>query len=100
PVPLPSGRIRGVSFDYGHVLGGLDLHELADRLAHGPGRSPDLDAIRAAMPTAYAAHDRAIAAGEGHEAAWYALVGALVEAGGSHPGADARRAAVDALWAA
>jgi hypothetical protein len=30
---IPRGAVRGLSFDYGHVLGGVDLDELARRCA-------------------------------------------------------------------
>lgn len=82
------------------MLGGLDLDELARRLADGPGGPPDPSGIRAAMPEAYRAHDAAIAAGAGHEGAWRALVGALVDGAGSHPDPASREAAIDALRAA
>lgn len=87
---IPPGSIRGISFDYGHVLGGLDLEALAQRVA-----APDaVSTMRAAMPLAYRLHDEAIARGLGHEAGWRALMGALVEAAGI---AD-RIATIDALW--
>jgi putative hydrolase of the HAD superfamily len=77
---LPRGSVRGVSFDYGHVLGGIDLDELARRIAaHGPAAS--VPRIRESMPDAYRAHDAAIARGEGHEAGWKALMGHMVGAG-------------------
>jgi len=88
-------RVRGVSFDFGHVLVGLDLDEVASRLRpHCP--AVDLEAVRAAMPAAYAAHDQVVADGGGHEAGWRALVRALVVAGA--PGIADVEAMVEALW--
>ena len=94
---LPRGSVRGVSFDYGHVLGGIDLDELGRRVeAHGAVAS--VPRIRAAMPEAYRAHDAAIARGEGHEAGWKALMGHMVGAGVD--GVDSVQLAtiVQALW--
>jgi putative hydrolase of the HAD superfamily len=81
-------KARGVSFDYGHVLGGLDLAELAARIDRE--RAP----LDAALPAAYAAHDRAIAEGLGHEAGWRALMRTLLEAAQ----ADNVESSVDRLW--
>lgn len=95
--PLTRGCVAGVSFDYGHVLGGLDLGELARRIdriaAPVVARVDDLEA---AMAAAYAAHDAAIARDEGHERAWRALMAALVSAGGV--AASERSRVVEALW--
>jgi putative hydrolase of the HAD superfamily len=93
---LPRGTIRGVSFDYGHVLGGIDLDELVRRVVT-QGFSASREAIAAAMPAAYRAHDAAIARGEGHAAGWKALMGHMVAEGcGTAPHAVAH--VVDALW--
>ncbi len=89
---LPRGCIRGISFDYGHVLGALDLDELSSRLG-----GVDTNALRAAEPAAYRAHDEAIANGLGHESGWRALMTTLVVASGAR--GDVREH-VDALWAA
>jgi HAD superfamily hydrolase (TIGR01549 family) len=94
---------RAVSFDYGHVLGGLDRAELAGRLrAFAEGHEVDERALRDARVAAYRAHDEAIARGLGHEAGWRALVGTLVAAAWSRAGLgeDTRDAAVEALWRA
>lgn len=94
---LPRGSVRGVSFDYGHVLGGIDLDELARRIeAHGPAAS--VPRIRAAMPEAYRAHDAAIARGDGHEAGWKALMGHMVAAGVDDVDSLQLAAIVQALW--
>lgn len=99
-MPIPRGAVRGISFDYGHVLAGLDLHELCERLREGPGGPPSLGTLRSAMPAAYRAHDDAIAAGLGHEGGWRALMATLVAAGGSHPEAADAQEAVQSLWRA
>jgi putative hydrolase of the HAD superfamily len=94
---LPRGSVRGVSFDYGHVLGGIDLDELARRIeAHGS--SVDVARVRAAMPDAYRAHDAAIARGEGHEAGWKALMGHMVAAGADGASPVQVATIVQALW--
>ncbi len=105
---IPRGAVKGISFDYGHVLGGLDLDELASRLIeeHGVRATGVAPALRAALPAAYRAHDDAIAAGLGHEQGWRALMGVLVATamprtqGGAGFDDDARARAVDALWRA
>jgi FMN phosphatase YigB (HAD superfamily) len=74
---LPRGSIHAISFDYGHVLGALDLSELSERLG-----GVDENALLAAEPAAYRAHDAAIANGLGHERAWRALMTTLVVAAG------------------
>ena len=93
---LARGSVRGVSFDYGHVLGGIDLEELVRRIERN-GFDAKKQAIAEAMPEAYRAHDAAIARGEGHEAGWKALMGHMVASGS---GRDARscESVVDALW--
>jgi len=96
-VTIPRGAVRALSFDYGHVLGGLDLGELAERL-RGEHFPAEIGTLRAAMATAYRAHDAAIAAGHGHEAGWRALMNVFVTAG-TVPEADRDRI-VDALWRA
>lgn len=94
-------RARAISFDYGHVLGGLDLGELERRLrARAPSRAVRAAELREARIDAYRAHDDAIARGLGHEAGWRALVRALVAAGWPDAGAAELEAAVDALWRA
>jgi HAD superfamily hydrolase (TIGR01549 family) len=86
-MPLEPRSIDAISFDYGHVLGGFDLEELAARLVtyaqahHLPPPSGSIEALANAMPEAYARHDRAIEAGAGHEGGWRALVAVMVEAG-------------------
>lgn len=100
---IPHGAVRGISFDYGHVLGGLDLHELASRVEGrvegAPARTATVEALRASLPAAYRAHDDAIARGLGHERAWRALMGVLVA---TVPSLDARarERVVDELWRA
>ncbi len=48
---------------------------------------------------AYAAHDAAVAAGDGHEGGWRALIGELVAAAwGAAPPSAAVAEVVDALW--
>lgn len=89
---LPAGSVRGISFDYGHVLGALDLEALRDRLQLA---ADAVSTMRAAMPAAYRVHDEAIARGEGHEAGWRALMATLLEAAA----VEDRTAAVDRLWA-
>lgn len=91
---IPAGAVRGISFDYGHVLGGLDLTELCGRL----GLTQDaIRAMTAAMPAAYHAHDEAIAAGVGHEQAWRALIDTLLATAITRAH---RASAIDALWQA
>ncbi len=100
---IPRGAVHAISFDYGHVLGGLDLDELAARLRpHAAGdRAPDVAAVRAAMPAAYREHDRVVALGHGHEAGWRALMGVLVAAAFGAPEDRTRDAdVVEALWRA
>jgi HAD superfamily hydrolase (TIGR01509 family) len=102
-------RVRAISFDYGHVLGGFDLAELSARLrALAPARAIDEVALRGALAEAFGAHDDAIGAGLGHEVGWRRLVGTLVEAawgvGRGVPVDVAERAnideTVDAQWRA
>jgi putative hydrolase of the HAD superfamily len=103
---IPRGSVRAISFDYGHVLGGLDLDELAARL----DRRDSIEAIRAAMPAAYVAHDDAVLAGGGHEGGWRALMSTLVAAAFGRPAGPASTEAtvtaaqiaeaVEALWRA
>lgn len=90
---LPARSIQGISFDYGHVLAGLDLGELRSRL----GGRVTVDALRKAMPAAYQAHDDAIAAGRGHEGGWRALVSTLLRRAGLDERIDEE---VEALWQA
>ncbi len=108
PMAALSATTTAISFDYGHVLGGIDRRELAARLSTlaaamhlAPPRGTEAE-ITAAMPDAYAAHDRAIADGLGHAGGWRALVGTLVDAGIGAPGLgqDERAAIVTALWEA
>jgi putative hydrolase of the HAD superfamily len=94
---LAPGSVRGVSFDYGHVLGGIDLGELARRV-NGLGAAADVARIRAAMPDAYRAHDSAIARGDGHEAGWKALMGCMVAAGTELVSHVHVARIVEALW--
>lgn len=97
---IPRGAVRGLSFDYGHVLGGLDLDELSARLAPSAPKEERATLrarMLAAMPTAYRLHDEAIARGAGHEGGWRALMATLVDAAAS---GVARDEMVDALWAA
>ncbi len=98
---MPS--VRAISFDYGHVLAGLDLAELAARLRTRE-RAATLDerALAAALLGAYDALDAAIAAGRGHEGAWRALVSTLVRAAwhASAPDAPSVVDAVEELWRA
>lgn len=95
-MPISPRSIRGISFDYGHVLAGLDLHELRSRLVHR-GERVTVDALRNSMPAAYHAHDVAIAQGLGHEQGWRALVGTLLRGGGIVDDVDRE---IDALWQA
>lgn len=81
---------KAISFDYGHVLGGLDLEELARRIDRD--RAP----LDAALPAAYDAHDRVIAEGRGHEAGWRALMRTLVEAAK----VDDVEGSIETLWRA
>lgn len=76
---IPRGAARAVSFDYGHVLGGLDLVEVARRFVEVGGTSPNVESMRAALPRAYRAHDDAIAHGESHARAWHALMRVVVQ---------------------
>jgi putative hydrolase of the HAD superfamily len=96
---LSRGCVRGVSFDYGHVLGGIDLPELARRIAPH-GLVADVSRIAAAMPDAYRAHDAAIARGEGHEAGWRALMGHMVAEGTGSTSSMQIATIVEALWTA
>jgi putative hydrolase of the HAD superfamily len=89
---IPRGAVRGVSFDFGHVLVGLDLDELRGRLESDVA----IVALREVMPAAYRAHDEAVARGAGHEGGWRALMAVFVRAAGVR---DAEPA-IDALWAA
>lgn len=101
-------RARAISFDYGHVLGGLDLAELSSRLrAIAPARPIDDVALRGALADAFRAHDEAIDAGLGHEGGWRRLIGRLVEAAwcidAAAPASAERalvEATVDAQWRA
>ncbi|GAC1352756.1 MAG: hypothetical protein NVS3B20_17650 [Polyangiales bacterium] len=96
---IPYAAVQVLSFDYGHVLGGLDLTQLALRLlpfaapmvrepdasvvARSNGDAPTawpVEVMKRAIPQAYRAHDARIAAGEGHEQAWRSLMQVLVEA--------------------
>ncbi|GAC1375448.1 MAG: HAD family hydrolase [Polyangiales bacterium] len=101
---IPRGAVRAISFDYGHVLGGLDLEELLRRLeelggtATGRAQMPAvLAALHGALPEAYRAHDDAIGAGLGHERAWRRLMERIIEASGK-VGASHLDETVDALW--
>lgn len=89
---IPRGRVKGVSFDYGHVLGALDVEELARRIG---APATGVAAIRAAMSDAARAHERAIAGGQGHEGGWRAFVGTLVRASGAPFSVDET---VEELW--
>ena len=93
---LARGSVRGISFDYGHVLGGIDLDELVRRIGK-QGFSASRERIAAAMPDAYRAHDVAIARGLGHEAGWKALMGHMVACGTARDAASCAPV-VDALW--
>jgi len=89
---LAAGSVRGISFDYGHVLGALDLDELSSRLG-----GASVEAMRRALEAAHRAHDEAIVLGRGHEFAWRELMTTLVHSavgGGDH------KAVIDRLWAA
>jgi HAD superfamily hydrolase (TIGR01509 family) len=102
------GDIGGISFDYGHVLAGLDLDELRSRLeamANAFGviaPRGTRDSLEAALPRAYVLHDEAIARGLQHEGGWRALIATLVDAGMGDRVIDGamRDRFVDALWAA
>ena len=96
---LPRDSVRGISFDYGHVLGGLDLDELARRIG-SLGADADVVKLKDSMGEAYREHDAAIARGEGHEAGWRALMGHLVAAGSGVTNPVHLTRIVDALWAA
>ena len=99
---LPRDSVRGISFDYGHVLGGLDLDELARRIGALGALGADADVVKLkdSMGEAYREHDAAIARGEGHEAGWRALMGHLVGAGSGVTDHVRLARIVDALWAA
>lgn len=88
--------IKAVSFDFGHVLAGLDLGELERRLIElgvAAPRDPS-----PAIPAAYRAHDEIVAT-DGHEAGWRALVATLVaEAAGRE--VKLLDPLVNALWEA
>ncbi len=75
-----AAKARGISFDFGHVLVGLDFEELAKRL-HALCSNVSPEALKRAVPDAYHAHDEAIARGVGHEQGWRELVRVLVHAG-------------------
>jgi FMN phosphatase YigB (HAD superfamily) len=81
---IPRGAALAVSFDYGHVLGGLDVGEIAGRLveagllASDADRAPVVERMRGAMADAYKSHDESIARGQGHERAWFALMKVVV----------------------
>lgn len=96
---LIRGSVRGISFDYGHVLGGIDLAELQRRIeAHQCGVNAVF--LQGSMAQAYRAHDAAIARGEGHEAGWRALMGHMVAAGAELSDSVQIASIVQALWAA
>lgn len=97
-MPIPRGAVRGVSFDYGHVLGGIDFVELASRF--GAADSPSaIDGMRGAMVDAYRAHDDGIARGLGHERAWHMLMAILVRASGRVRAEDVETIVAE-LWRA
>ena len=106
---IPRGAVAAISFDYGHVLAGIDVPELCARLAADADRTAEraaatsaatCAAVRASMTDAYRAHDEAIGAGLGHQAGWRALMDVLVRAAGTHVDARAHARAVDRLWEA
>lgn len=96
-MPIPNGSVRAISFDYGHVLGGLDFDDLAARFVELGRARGDIARMRGALGEAYRAHDQVIAAAGGHEAAWRALMSALVRAGVDVQERDTT-AIVAALW--
>ena len=86
--------IKAISFDFGHVLAGLDLEELGRRLVElgvAVPRDPS-----PAIPAAYRAHD-AIVSTDGHEAGWRALVATLVAEAAGRP-VNLLDPLVNALW--
>lgn len=87
-------KVRAISFDFGHVLAGLDFAELGRRLIE-LGEPAPRDPTPA-IARAYRAHDEVVAA-DGHEAGWRALVGALVAEAVGRPVAGDDRL-VTALW--
>ena len=79
-MPIPRGAALAVSFDYGHVLGGLDVGEIVARaveaghLERGGDHARVVARMREALAEAYRAHDESIARGEGHARAWHELM--------------------------
>lgn len=94
---LPSDRVRGVSFDYGHVLGALDFVELAARLELPASEASRFDAH---ISAAFRLHDEVVARGEGHEAGWRALMRTLVGGVLRQASDSAVDAHVEELWRA
>ncbi len=93
---LARGSIRGISFDYGHVLGGLDFAELARRVGLP---SSEASSFTPHLGLAYRAHDEVVGLGEGHEAGWRALMAHLVGPVAGISGAPLD-ALVEELWRA
>jgi FMN phosphatase YigB (HAD superfamily) len=91
-VAIPRGAALAISFDYGHVLGGLDVGEIVARVVEAGFLPPDADRaplrerMRAALIDAYHAHDASIERGEGHERAWHRLMAVLASCAPIDPG--------------
>ena len=98
---IPRGAVRAISFDYGHVLGGLDLDELIRRLQERGATVISPTTVRAvlqaSLPEAYRAHDEGIVARLGHEGSWRRLMQVIVEASGL-VAASSVAESVDVLW--
>lgn len=86
-----------VTFDYGQTLAELDTTLLSARAAERGVVAPVAE-LDAAVPAGFAAYDAAKRRGESGEAAWGALIGAVLRGAGATPGGAAVDDLVRFLW--